>query len=160
MQVYTGEFCLRGSNVHSIGYLCNILHLVYSIFYFILLFIWLIHISILHFSIRIHLFIWFFIFYLWRSVRIDDKPQTRTSHVQPPPTLWRKEQVPTLDQSCEDYVDLLRKKYGLWWKVCFWTPCNWYWNGLDRKDGLYCSNYCGFTSHLNAFFSASYHAFV
>ncbi|ROT69426.1 hypothetical protein C7M84_012374 [Penaeus vannamei] len=48
-----------------------------------------------------------------RSVRIDDKPQTRTSHVQPPPTLWRKEQVPTLDQSCEDYVDLLRKKYGL-----------------------------------------------
>ncbi|KAK7006775.1 hypothetical protein SK128_028554, partial [Halocaridina rubra] len=46
-----------------------------------------------------------------RFLSTDEKPHARISPMQPSPML--QDTLPTLDKSCEDYVDLLKKKYGL-----------------------------------------------
>lgn len=89
MQVYTGEFCLRGSNVHSIGYLCNILHLVYSIFYFLLLLaIYLFGWSIYPYFISVFVFICLFDFlsFIYEGpweLTTNPKPEHRMSSLLP-----------------------------------------------------------------------------
>ncbi|XP_069190138.1 uveal autoantigen with coiled-coil domains and ankyrin repeats-like isoform X1 [Procambarus clarkii] len=47
-----------------------------------------------------------------RYVPCDDKPQARISPMQPLAHSLKHERLPSLDQSCEDYVELLKKKYG------------------------------------------------
>ncbi|XP_053636585.1 uveal autoantigen with coiled-coil domains and ankyrin repeats isoform X2 [Cherax quadricarinatus] len=47
-----------------------------------------------------------------RSLLADDKPQARISPMQPSVHSLKHDRLPSLDQSCESYVDLLKKKYG------------------------------------------------